>query len=63
MLVNRETLLLPVVGRRNDRSNQQEIVLDLFPPPIPTSGIRDNFKRGSVADFLTEKIQTGTVLI
>ncbi|MBN1370427.1 MAG: hypothetical protein JW987_00590 [Anaerolineaceae bacterium] len=36
--------------------------MDLFPPPIPTSGIRDNFKRGSVADFLTEKIKDGSVL-
>lgn len=30
--------------------------------PIPDTGIRDNFERGSVAEFLKEKIDTGSEL-
>lgn len=31
-------------------------------PPLPISGIRDNCRRGSVGDFLREKIQTDSAL-
>jgi superfamily II DNA or RNA helicase len=34
----------------------------LIEPLNPESGIRDNYKRGSVADFLLEKIQEGSEL-
>lgn len=34
----------------------------MIPHDHPDSGIRDNFTRGSVADFLKQKIEEGTVL-
>jgi hypothetical protein len=39
-----------------------EINLTLLPPQPSDSGIRDNYKRGSVGDFLREKITSGSVL-
>jgi len=31
-------------------------------PPLPLSGIRDNYRRGCVGDFLKNKIQEGSTL-
>ena len=31
-------------------------------PPAPVSGIRDNYHRGSVAEFLRDKIRDGSEL-
>lgn len=36
--------------------------MTLITKPNPESGIRDNYNRGSVADFLSEKIMEGSVL-
>lgn len=36
--------------------------MTLIQTPTPDSGIRDNYKRGSVADFLLEKVQEGSQL-
>ncbi len=36
--------------------------MTLIQPPNPESGIRDNYTRGSVADFLSEKIKEGSEL-
>jgi len=37
-------------------------VHDTMPAPLVTSGIRDNYRRGVVADFLRAKIQSGSRL-
>jgi hypothetical protein len=39
-----------------------EINLTLLPTQPNDSGIRDNYKRGSVGDFLREKITDGSAL-
>jgi phosphatidylserine/phosphatidylglycerophosphate/cardiolipin synthase-like enzyme len=39
-----------------------EINLTLLPTQLNDSGIRDNYKRGSVGDFLKEKITEGSAL-
>ncbi len=36
--------------------------MTLIQPPAPESGIRDNYRRGSVADFLLEMIKNGSEL-
>lgn len=41
---------------------QPEKSVTLIQPPNPESGIRDNYTRGSVADFLSEKIKEGSEL-